>query len=55
MAIACCVLKEQLDQNIEWPLSMNQFYHLKNIEETLKNIGFSNIFIDMSDSIMVDQ
>merc|ERR1712160_178885 len=52
IAICTTVLKEQLDDDVEWPLCMETFAKLEELEPMLKDLGFVDIDIDFSDSKM---
>jgi len=52
IAICTTVLKEQLEGDVEWPLCMETFAKLKDLEPMLKELGFVDIEFDFSDSLM---
>ena len=52
IAICTTVLKTDLKEEINWPLCMQTFAKLDEIVPLLKEIGFDEIEIDMSDSKM---
>lgn len=52
IAICTTVIRSDLDDGVEWPLCMQTFAKLDELEPMLNEIGFENIDIDMSDSKM---
>ena len=52
IAICTTVLKTDLEEKVDWPLCMQTFSKLDEIVPLLKEIGFDEIEIDMSDSKM---
>lgn len=52
ISVCTTTTKEDLAGNAEWPLCMRMFIPLKDIEPALGTIGFSDVYIDDSDSSM---
>lgn len=52
IAICTTVVKDPLDSHIEWPLCMRVFSNLDDIVPLLQKIGFVDIVIDMTDSLV---
>jgi hypothetical protein len=52
VAICTTVIKDVLEDGVEWPLCMRTFAKMNEIEPMLKKIGFVDINIDLTDSLM---
>jgi len=52
MSICCTTNRVELPKNVDWPVCMNVFMKLNEIEPMLKKIGFTDINIDLSNSRM---
>lgn len=52
IAICTTVLKEQLEGDVEWPLCMETFAKVGELVPMLKELGFVDIELDFSDSLM---
>jgi len=51
-SVACTTVKDDLDQDVNWPICMRVFMPLQEARPMLGGIGFSNIDVDDSDSKM---
>lgn len=52
IAICTTVIKDKLEDGVEWPLCMQTFARMNELEPMLKELGFVDIEIDLSDSLM---
>jgi len=52
ISICTTVLKEKLKGNVDWPLCMQTFAKLEELEPMLRELGFVDIEFDFSDSLM---
>jgi hypothetical protein len=52
MSICTSVVKMDLKKGVKWPLCMRMFIHVDQIIPLCKKIGFSNIKIDDTNSLM---
>jgi ubiquinone/menaquinone biosynthesis C-methylase UbiE/uncharacterized iron-regulated protein len=52
IAICTTVVKDHLEENVKWPLCMRMFSKMSDIVPLLEKIGFVDIEIDLSDSLM---
>ena len=52
IAICTTVIKDSLNPHVEWPLCMQTFAKLNEIKPMLEELGFIDIEIDLSDSLM---
>lgn len=52
IAICTTVIKDKLEDGIEWPLCMQTFAKISEIGPLLQELGFVDIEIDLSDSLM---
>ena len=52
IAICTTVIQDTLKQDVEWPLCMQTFARLDELEPMLQDLGFKDIHIDLSDSLM---
>ncbi len=52
IAICTTVIKDQLEDGVEWPLCMQTFAKMNELEPMLKELGFEDIVLDLSDSLM---
>jgi 2-polyprenyl-3-methyl-5-hydroxy-6-metoxy-1,4-benzoquinol methylase len=52
IAICTTVIQDRLKDNIDWPLCMQTFAHMNEIKPMLEEIGFADVHIDLSDSLM---
>ena len=52
MSICCTTNRVELPKDVDWPVCMNVFMKLNDIEPMLKKIGFTDIKIDLSNSRM---
>jgi len=51
-SVACTTVKDDLDQDVNWPICMRVFMPLQEARPMLGGIGFNNIDVDDSDSKM---
>ena len=52
IAICTTVIKDTLEHGVEWPLCMQTFAKMNEIEPMLRKLGFVDIELDLSDSDM---
>jgi SAM-dependent methyltransferase len=52
IAICTTVIKDKLEDGVEWPLCMQTFARIDELEPMLQELGFVDIHIDLSDSLM---
>jgi ubiquinone/menaquinone biosynthesis C-methylase UbiE len=52
IAICTTVIKDKLEDGVEWPLCMQTFARMEELEPMLQDLGFEDIEIDLSDSLM---
>ena len=52
ISICTTVIKDTLEEGLEWPLCMQTFAKMDELVPMLESLGFVNIEIDMSDSLM---
>lgn len=52
IALCTTVIKDKLEDGVEWPLCMRTFAKMNEIVPMLKKAGFVDIEIDLSDSLM---
>ena len=52
IAICTTVIKNSLEEGVEWPLCMQTFAKMDELVPMLEGLGFVDIEIDMSDSLM---
>lgn len=52
MVVCTSTVKEDLPEDIEWPVCMQVFVNLKELEPMVKDVGFEGVVIDASDSLM---
>ena len=52
IAICTTVIKDTLEEGLEWPLCMQTFAKIDELVPMLESLGFVNIAIDMSDSLV---
>ena len=52
MVVCTSTVKEDLPEDIKWPVCMQVFVKLKELEPMVKDIGFEGVVIDASDSLM---
>jgi len=51
-SVACTTLLKELDTDVNWPICMRVFMPLANARPMLSEIGFENVGIDSSNSLM---
>jgi len=52
IAICTTVIKDQLQGGVEWPVCMQTFAKMDDIKSMLLSLGFEDVEIDLSDSLM---
>ncbi len=52
IAICTTVIKSDLEDGVEWPLCMQTFASMDELKPILEGVGFEDIVIDLSDSLM---
>ena len=52
IAICTTVIKDDLENDVEWPLCMHTFAKMEELKPMLENVGFEDVEIDLSDSLM---
>ena len=52
ISICTSVVKNNLEGDISWPICMKMFINIQKIKPMLEEIGFKNIIIDDSNSLM---
>ena len=52
MSICTSVVKMDLDENVKWPLCMEMFIHKDKVGPLCEKVGFENVKVDDSNSLM---
>ena len=52
MAICTSVVNMDLTPGVHWPICMKMFVHVKELEPICKSVGFTDVSIDSSNSLM---
>jgi AAA ATPase containing von Willebrand factor type A (vWA) domain len=52
IALCTTVIKDRLEDGVEWPLCMRTFAKMNEILPMLEKAGFADIELDLSDSVM---
>jgi len=51
-SVCCTTLREQLEEGVSWPICMRVFMPLKEAVPMLQKIGFQEVDVDLSDTLM---
>ncbi len=52
IVVCTTVIKNKLEDGVEWPLCMQTFAKMEDLEPMLRELGFEDVEIDLSDSLM---
>lgn len=55
ISLCTTVIKENLERGVDWPLCMQTFANIHEIEPILRELGFVDIALDLSDSLMIQE
>lgn len=52
MAICTSTVKMDLEAGVNWPICMQMFVHISKLEPMCQNIGYENVKVDDTNSLM---